>query len=257
MNESLILTRYLYNVRGVYDKLKTCIIQNEYIEALFWAYELYYSGLDREVINFLFEIIKDELPNSTRLLKFLSKKITVSLNDPTYIATIIKNVIVRLHIVTNPNFHMFVIVTVPEIASYQTTVQLPAYTTISKTCKYSLRITEPFISESDIDDALPDRTYGEKWYEREASHNSMKKMLIDDYKREYLVDFCKNWLYYAVSKTPIWKNRVLQYHGKVDANSKTVIFENDDCLEQFYELYGFEPESQNREILDRIFYYLE
>lgn len=257
MNESLTLTRYLYNVTGVYDKLKTCIVQNEYIEALFWAYELYYSGLDREVVDFLFEIAKDDLPNSTRLFKFLSKKKTVSLNDPTFIATIIKNVIIRLHIVTNPNFHMFVIVTVPEIESYQTTVQLPAYTTISKTCKYSLRITEPFISESDIDEALPDRTYGEKWYEREASHNSMKKILIADYKREYLVDFCKNWLYYAVSKTPIWKNRLLQYHGKVDENSKTIIFENDDYLEGFYELYGFEPESQKQEILERILYYLE
>jgi len=152
---------------------------------------------------------------------------------------------------------MFVIVTVPEIASYQTTVQLPAYTTISKTCIYSLEPIEPFIPESDIIDALPDRTYGEKWYERVSSYNSMKKMLIDDYKRQYLVDFCKNWLYYAVSKSPIWKNRLLQYQGKVDENSKTVIFQNDDFMENFYELYGFEPESQKREMLERIFYYLE
>jgi len=257
MNDSLILTRYLYNVIGVYHKLKTCIIQNQYIEALFWAYELYYSGLDKEVIDFLFEVIKDKLPKSTRLLKFLSKKKNISLNDPTFIATIIKNVIIRIHIVTNPNFHMFVIVTVPEIASYQTTVQLPAYTTISKTCIYSLEPSEPFIPESDIIDTLPDRTYGEKWHERVSSYNSMKKILIANYKDEYLADFCKNWLYYAVSKTPIWKNRLLQYHGKVDINSKTIIFENDDYLEGFYELYGFEPESQKREILERILYYLE
>jgi hypothetical protein len=59
-----------------------------------------------------------------------------------------------------------------------------------------------------------------------------------------------NWLYHA-SFSPIWLQRIKLRRGYVDYLSKKVVFINDDCLEQFYELYGYEPDEQKKEIQEK------
>ncbi len=53
-----------------------------------------------------------------------------------------------------------------------------------------------------------------------------------------------NWEYYC-NFSPIWKERFIKY--KCIFKDKNPIFMNDDLLDDFYELYGYEPDEQSRE----------
>jgi hypothetical protein len=55
--------------------------------------------------------------------------------------------------------------------------------------------------------------------------------------------FRSKWLFYA-SRSPIWKARILEYDGKIDGRKKTVEFKNDDDLEGFHDKYDYEPDEQ-------------
>jgi hypothetical protein len=52
-----------------------------------------------------------------------------------------------------------------------------------------------------------------------------------------------HWLYYA-SFSPIWLERIKQYGGTIDHTNKIVLFEDDDLMDEFYILYGLEPDEQ-------------
>ena len=60
-------------------------------------------------------------------------------------------------------------------------------------------------------------------------------------------DFEENWLYYS-SFSPIWKQRIEAFSGKVNSNTKKIIFENEDEEEKFHNLYNLEPDEQPKEI---------
>tara|TARA_B100001769_G_scaffold269134_1_gene258555 strand:- start:1339 stop:2550 length:1212 start_codon:yes stop_codon:yes gene_type:complete len=57
-------------------------------------------------------------------------------------------------------------------------------------------------------------------------------------------DILGSWEYYT-KNTPCWCDRFNKF--KASFGTK-LIFENDDLLEKFYELYGYEPDEQNKEI---------
>ena len=52
-----------------------------------------------------------------------------------------------------------------------------------------------------------------------------------------------NWLYYA-AQSPLWESRIEAYNGVVDNENKTVEFEDEDDLQEFYKKYGYEPDEQ-------------
>jgi hypothetical protein len=56
-----------------------------------------------------------------------------------------------------------------------------------------------------------------------------------------------DWLY-AASFSPMWQARIRSHNGTINKESKAVTFEDDDDLEQFYEMYGLEPDEQRLEI---------
>ena len=68
--------------------------------------------------------------------------------------------------------------------------------------------------------------------------------------REELLDRYRNhWLYYA-SFSLLWKERIEKYKGIVDLEKRIVTFAektgaDDDLLQEFYGLYGLEPDEQS------------
>lgn len=54
-----------------------------------------------------------------------------------------------------------------------------------------------------------------------------------------------HWLYYA-SFSPIWFDRIKQYKGFIDYTNKNVLFNDDDLMDEFYTLYGLEPDEQKQ-----------
>ena len=52
--ETLVYTRYLYAVLEVKQSLLIALLEKQLDEALFWAYELYYSGFTHNVYSYVF-----------------------------------------------------------------------------------------------------------------------------------------------------------------------------------------------------------
>ena len=68
------------------------------------------------------------------------------------------------------------------------------------------------------------------------------KRETQDIKKAYYY----NWLYYA-SFSPVWKSRILRCNGVIDAKNKNVVFDDDDN-DDFYDVYGYEPDEQTTEV---------
>jgi hypothetical protein len=59
-----------------------------------------------------------------------------------------------------------------------------------------------------------------------------------------------SWEYYA-SFSPLWFQRIREHRGYVDYVNKKVMFIDDDDLQQFYGLYGLEPDEQPKAVQER------
>jgi len=62
-----------------------------------------------------------------------------------------------------------------------------------------------------------------------------------------------NWLYHA-SFSPIWSKRIHQYGGYPDYLKQKILFKedpSDDLMQQFYSLYGYEPDEQKKSIQEK------
>ena len=75
----------------------------------------------------------------------------------------------------------------------------------------------------------------------DLKHLSLFKLKRSKYnlREKYL----NSWLFYA-SFSPLWSQRITQFGGTIHNENKTVTFDNDDLMEQFYNLYGLEPDEQ-------------
>lgn len=226
MDRNLSLTRYLYNKQKVFEALKLAINEQEYEEALFWGYELYYSWLEIETIDYLINIAKYKLPEYKRFHRFLSKKKREWLSKEFHekphniVASIIKNILIRNPNKKEGNSQIYIIISIKDIEPYETMCISPVYKTLPILCKYWLKIPE-------------------------------NPSVITEEQSICLRDFCDNWLFYA-SRIPLWEHRILKYKGIINIEEKTVHFENDDSLEEFFDKYGFEPDEETIEIQRRL-----
>ena len=59
-----------------------------------------------------------------------------------------------------------------------------------------------------------------------------------------------HWEYYCYN-SPYWREIFNQFHGKPCHDSKKILFDNDDLLEDFYEKHGYEPDEQKKETQEK------
>ena len=94
LTHKMILTRYLYIKSKVEDSLKDAIHKHYYNDAVFWAYELYFSGFQQEVLDILDKIYQTRFSkNHPKLGRYIQMK--KGLETPELIATIIKNLTMK------------------------------------------------------------------------------------------------------------------------------------------------------------------
>lgn len=105
-----LFTRYLYIVDDVYFSLSNAIRSGTMDTALFWAYELYYSGFQRELIKYL---------QDNFLITNIIKKIITTWNMHTYKDNLIASIIVRL---CTPKNKLMIMYEEKDIIMYKTLV---------------------------------------------------------------------------------------------------------------------------------------
>jgi len=101
MNNEFQFTRYLYEKEEVKLSLILCIL-NKKEEAIFWAYELYYSGFKTDLINLFWTIYYDFYYTSNPSFeKYLLKKLNTNLNFEANcengLGMIVNNFMIRPH----------------------------------------------------------------------------------------------------------------------------------------------------------------
>jgi hypothetical protein len=246
-NAPLIFTRYLYSKEDVMHSLFLSILNKNKDEALFWAYELYYSGFELEVMNFVFHVFNHiyEKCCPVHFTQFINNQYhswyenyEKSVINDTILGTMVWNLLQY---------------------DYELTQFLDDYFQIKRnilrrpvSTKRRLRLImverdiekyKTVVSETVQSWLILRRVYN---YSAHKEYNELFKTTNMDFKKDYL----EHWLYYA-SFSPIWMNRLIEYDAVIDHETKSVSFQDEEKEELFYSLYNYEPDEQPAEICEK------
>jgi len=227
---NLLLTRYLYNKSAILFSLQCAIREKDTKQALFWAYELYYSGYQTEIIHLLLSMY-----NATRfpkLYKCLQKKYkewqTEDNACPTYLGILVVNLVQTARITVEKSPVLIIMVKDADIRPYKTKPIHPCkpWQYLQKCCEYAVKVpTEILGHQADAS------------YREQNSAQSNAKNFFQSFSTQ------TQWLYYAYP-CPLWKMRLRKYNVKPDHVKKDVEFDTEEAMEDFMAKYGFEPDEQ-------------
>jgi len=249
VSPKIILTRYLYIKQEVLASLTFAILEKRRNEALFWGYELYYSGFETEVIEFVNALYRDmfQLKNP-RLEKFVISQTDLwtkgAASESKAMDAILGTLIVNL-LSREFEIDWFILNRKPE-----------PYNPPIKDHKFYV-----VLSESDIEKyrsiVLPEGVSPRFTLPKACVYKTIKNVNnvfgvghkdLDSKTVRHMQ--CYDWLYYA-SFSPVWLNRIYEFWGSIDRTTKTVKFTNEDHEEAFHDLYGYEPDEQLRETQEK------
>lgn len=247
LNKHLILTRYLYIYDEVLVSLAQAIVEKDRLQAFFWVYELYYSGYELEVAQYLLAVYNEFMrPYNPRLGKFIESLVEKQAEGPHIVGTIVRNMVDTSRF-TKPfqdflqpssktpppqykETKFLVQIGEKEVEIYKTvqaSADLPARKILAKVCTYATR--------KDL--------------------NTLFNCRHKDFEPKEIVDLMRyNWPYYA-AKSPIWKQRIQEYNGIIDQEDECVFWDpelNVEKEEAFYELYGYDLDEQTSEIQSKM-----
>lgn len=232
----LIFTRYLYPKELVMHSLFLSILDKKTDEALFWGYELYYSGFTDNVYEYLFQIYE------TIYSSVNSDKLTAYLKELYGNQTESNLGIFILTLATKPyNINIF-------IEEYFNIKCSP--TSIEKNNDKILKIktfdTTPY--KTTTIELSDEQSRGYKILKTACKYpiRTEYKELFKTSPHDFL-DCLRRWEYYAF-ECPLWKQRILQYGGKKCDKTKKVSFDTETNAEDFYNKYDLEPDEQSLEI---------
>ncbi len=230
----LIFTRYLYPKEQVCHSLLLALLEHNVREALFWGYELYYSGFTYESVQYIANVHEKLYlsSNTTKFNNYILRLFTEYENDNDkhwILGVMIWNMAIRPY-----NLSVFMeqyfsikcdnplpsqptpgkyLITMIDTKPYENMIHVPQQSRfmLQKCCKYKLR-------------------------------NEVKE-LFKTTPFQVQSQYLSNWLYYAYS-SPIWEFRVQQFKGSQNHEEKTIEFENEDLEEEFHNLYNYETDEQ-------------
>jgi hypothetical protein len=238
---SLIYTRYLYGKLEVKQSLLIALLDKHLDEALFWAYELYYSGFTDDVFSYVVNIYEEfysiENPNLRKAIDNAHAKWVENAEESWHLGSIVTTLCYCNFQVNGFMEKYFGLKCAPTKASDNKTglfirfkqESLMKYETISN------------------DGKMP-RFYLERAYRfciRKEVNQLFKTAWINNKN-----DYFNNWIYYA-AKSPVWLERIDEHNGIIDHEKKTVVFEDADDLEAFYDAWGFEPDEQKAAVFEK------
>lgn len=135
----MLLTRYLYDKAKVEETLYHAILERDYPQSAFWAYELYFSGFEKEVVDQLHHMYHTRFEkNRPKLGIYLQKKQAELEGKPELIATIIKNLMKNPDVPEIPDVK-FVNVKPHHIESFRTKEpEGPGWKFLREVCLYGV-----------------------------------------------------------------------------------------------------------------------
>jgi len=242
----IALTRYLYIKEEALISLTISILEKNREEALFWAYELYWSGFQEETFEFLMSFYSEMFESlNPRLKRFLQTHLDSWKQDPNKhftLGTIVRNLADKSRKFKIDTFAL----KLPPIADSKI-----------KDHRFYIELEDKDIEQYDtispIQGELPRFTLGKvcRFSSRKEYNNIFGTGHKNALQKDILDASTMNWDYYA-SFSPVWKERIEDHNGRIDDLTKRVIFDDDDDQEEFYDRYGYEPDEQRIDVLSKI-----
>lgn len=262
-----VFTRYLFVKQNVYWSLLLSIINKSKEESLYWTYELYYSGFQKELMLFLMNIFNVFYKNTTsvKFKTIITYKLNLwlSKNNESIIGSIVYNLCNKNADIESffnncsatvyydnnmTNNHLFVNLSSDSILEYK---DIDCYAPDYKTWKV-LGLTTKYRSQS-----ITSEIYN-SINNINNSTDYIKKLLLPVYTKPEYIEIIKNMnnVLLNMYNTPIWKNRFDKFGAKLVSNPNkkikningdlipeiTVEFPNEDLYEEFCNLYWYEPD---------------
>ena len=241
MDDPLVLTRYLYSKIEVKQSLLISLLEHKYDESLFWSYELYYSGFEDEVFNFLIDIFDTIYAhNNPKLHLFINKQKDAWINSPSddwLLGSIVATLCHRNYSLSNfmqlyfgvktttltnapsnsPNF--CINLNAAEIEKYQTVSVSNPHQYLKTACKYT-------------------------------AHKEINQLFNVDFSN--IREQCwYSWQYYA-SRSPYWAAIIDEYGGVANDETKTIDFADDEDFDAFNNAWNVDFDEQSRETQEKI-----
>lgn len=245
-------TRYLYLIDDARSSLMLSIMDHQREEALYWAYELYFSGIHVETFCLLQNMAHAKY--NTKCAQFVDKQtelwqcnrehywilgtiVWYLCERPFTIGEFVKeyckepDLIAKISSTTTP--------TTSEISTTNITVILEEkdvmkYVNLETTTPRYL-LTHPSLTKYRV------RNYCASIFENDHAEIDRETML-----RLYR----QQWMYFACA-SPLWWKRIRKHGGKMDHDNETVVFDEDDSrTDAFYEKYFYDTDEQPAHIME-------
>jgi hypothetical protein len=242
---SLAFTRYLYQMVEVKQSLFIALLDHNPEEALYWMYELYYSGFDEEVYDYLLliydTVYKKLHPN---LQDFITSKYTKwkeqgpTIETNTDIGSIVYTLALRSYCLVD-FIRNYLAANVKSTYIDNTTESTQFIVNLKPE---SIEKYKTFDHSSTIQPCrVLDRVIKYPIYK---AYNKLFNTLTH---KNFPEAYRTKWLYYA-SFSPVWYERITNYNGKIDYKNMTVTFDSEDDEEEFRRLWDYEPDETSSRV---------
>uniref|UniRef100_A0A6C0JL89 Uncharacterized protein n=1 Tax=viral metagenome TaxID=1070528 RepID=A0A6C0JL89_9ZZZZ len=238
--ENLTFTRYLYPKLDVKQSLLIALLERKSDEALFWAYEIYFSGFEEDIFDYIDNIYlgfyKIENPELEVFIKENREYWKMNKNDYV-VGSIIMTFSLR-----NYQICEFIKEYIGE----------PCFTNIQQTKMRKFLVK---FSENDLikyKTVLPNDGNA-RYYLKNVCKYPIRRKYNEFFGidcLDYRDAFYYNWEYYA-AKSPIWMTRIKEQHGIINNETKKVEFPNDELFEAFYDKWQLEPDEQSLDLQEK------
>ena len=231
---ALAFTRYLYQMVEVKQSIFLALLDHNPDEALFWTYELYHSGFETEVYNYILIIYNTIYKKFNRSLQsYIDAKHQLWLDGKaadTDIGSIVYTLALRSYCLVD-----FVRMYLGANISSRSTDE-PA------DVRFIVKLTPEHIAPHahiDLSNIRPNRVLERavKYSVRKECHKLFNTFTHQD----FVETFRHKWLYYA-SFSPIWDDRISQHNGLVDYDEETVTFADEQDEDTFRSAWDYEPD---------------
>ena len=237
-----ILTRYLYSKNQVLMSLFIALLDHNIDEALFWAYEIYYSGFESEAFEFLYQtyetIYKKKNPALQKYIEKLVEEWNADNGKEWNLATLVATIATRTYSLDDFISTYFKAKCAPSISS-------PPEGRPKLRVRYNKECIELYRTKPPTAPLQTACKY--------STRNDLNRLM--DIEMPETDVFNTNWLYYA-GRSPVWEARIKEHNGIIDDETKTVNFERDEQEEAFYEAWPYQPDELSAELKQkRVGYY--
>lgn len=235
------LTRYLYSRIEVKQSLFVSLLQRDVDQALFWGYELYYSGFQEETFEFVLDIYYEIYAELNPTLQLVISNLieewetcednSKDCNLGSIIYTLSQRKYNLVSFVKSKLKYSITKDPIPEVVIPECVITLlPEHIEKYKT---------HMVSVKDGENAADVLKNIQLYPSIKEYNNLFDTCMPDEFEKIYKSEL-ETWLFHA-AESPVWLSRIQEYEGTIDYENQKVHFNNEDNEQHFCELWNYEP----------------